>query len=258
MDWAQRMVFYASMSGHFSSYHDGVSDEGTRSDPTDVGPSSYYGSGPYDYVPGLSMLLINQPLWSSCTQSQLASMLYASRATAEHMTWHATYQMEEDFMCHPSNTEAWKHFDRTHPDFAKELLMFGWAFLTDGFAPHGQCLNVQQCHGPGIHYEGSIDVYYERPIRLWDGVLPVLWGPISIADTQSLCSTTLDVTKLHELERSVAVIMCNLKKTFLSAFFDSMEYLIVHLPYKGRVGGPVQYRWMYPFESFLHDLKKKR
>ncbi|KAL0430508.1 UNVERIFIED_CONTAM: hypothetical protein Sradi_0676800 [Sesamum radiatum] len=27
-----------------------------------------------------------------------------------------------------------------------------------------------------------------------------------------------------------------------------MEYLIVHLPYEARVGGPVQYRWMYQFE----------
>ncbi|KAL0302774.1 UNVERIFIED_CONTAM: hypothetical protein Sangu_3079800 [Sesamum angustifolium] len=24
-----------------------------------------------------------------------------------------------------------------------------------------------------------------------------------------------------------------------------------------RVGGPVQYRWMYPFERFLRELKKK-
>ncbi|KAL0361520.1 UNVERIFIED_CONTAM: hypothetical protein Sradi_3836500 [Sesamum radiatum] len=36
-----------------------------------------------------------------------------------------------------------------------------------------------------------------------------------------------------------------------------MEHLIVHLPYEARVGGPVQYRWMYPFERFLRDLKKK-
>ncbi|KAL0427129.1 UNVERIFIED_CONTAM: hypothetical protein Slati_2887700 [Sesamum latifolium] len=36
-----------------------------------------------------------------------------------------------------------------------------------------------------------------------------------------------------------------------------MEHLIVHLPYETRVGGPVQYRWMYPFERFLHTLKKK-
>ncbi|KAL0462355.1 UNVERIFIED_CONTAM: hypothetical protein Slati_0123100 [Sesamum latifolium] len=36
-----------------------------------------------------------------------------------------------------------------------------------------------------------------------------------------------------------------------------MEHLIVHLPYEARVGGSVQYRWMYPFERFLRDLKKK-
>ncbi|WJX29277.1 hypothetical protein P8452_17935 [Trifolium repens] len=36
-----------------------------------------------------------------------------------------------------------------------------------------------------------------------------------------------------------------------------MEHLPIHLPYEARVGGPVQYRWMYPFERFLHHLKKK-
>ncbi|KAL0449149.1 UNVERIFIED_CONTAM: hypothetical protein Slati_1471300 [Sesamum latifolium] len=35
---------------------------------------------------------------------------------------------------------------------------------------------------------------------------------------------------------------------FPPTFFDSMEHLIVHLPYEARVGGPVQYRWMYSFE----------
>ncbi|KAL0367935.1 UNVERIFIED_CONTAM: hypothetical protein Scaly_1012400 [Sesamum calycinum] len=69
---------------------------------------------------------------------------------------------------------------------------------------------------------------------------------------QSICSTTLDVPKLHELENSVAIILCNLEKIFQPSFFDSMEYLIVHLPYEARV-----YRWMYPFEIFLSELKKK-
>ncbi|KAL0373234.1 UNVERIFIED_CONTAM: hypothetical protein Scaly_1005000 [Sesamum calycinum] len=41
---------------------------------------------------------------------------------------------------------------------------------------------------------------------------------------QSICSTTLDVHKLHELENSVAVIMCNLEKIFSPAFFDSIQY----------------------------------
>ncbi|KAL0463614.1 UNVERIFIED_CONTAM: hypothetical protein Slati_0249000 [Sesamum latifolium] len=59
---------------------------------------------------------------------------------------------------------------------------------------------------------------------------------------QSICSTTLDVHKLHELENTVAIILCNLEKILPPGFFDSMEHLIVHLPYEAHVGGPVQYR----------------
>ncbi|KAK4400749.1 hypothetical protein Sango_1181000 [Sesamum angolense] len=36
-----------------------------------------------------------------------------------------------------------------------------------------------------------------------------------------------------------------------------MEHLIVHIPYEARLGGPVQYRWMYLFERFLREFKKK-
>ncbi|KAL0345545.1 UNVERIFIED_CONTAM: hypothetical protein Sradi_4385800 [Sesamum radiatum] len=36
-----------------------------------------------------------------------------------------------------------------------------------------------------------------------------------------------------------------------------MEHLIVHLLYEASIEGPVQYRWMYPFERFLRELKKK-
>ncbi|KAL0367340.1 UNVERIFIED_CONTAM: hypothetical protein Sradi_3624100 [Sesamum radiatum] len=43
---------------------------------------------------------------------------------------------------------------------------------------------------------------------------------------------------------------------FPPAFFDLMEHLILHLLYETRVGGPVQYRWIYPFERFLRELKK--
>ncbi|KAL0448596.1 UNVERIFIED_CONTAM: hypothetical protein Slati_1416000 [Sesamum latifolium] len=37
--------------------------------------------------------------------------LYASPATTEHMTWYASHVTEEGSMCHPSNAEAWRHFD---------------------------------------------------------------------------------------------------------------------------------------------------
>ncbi|KAL0333112.1 UNVERIFIED_CONTAM: hypothetical protein Scaly_2212700 [Sesamum calycinum] len=54
---------------------------------------------------------------------------------------------------------------------------------------------------------------------------------------KSICSTTLDVHKLHELENTVAIILCNLEKILLPTFFDSMEHLIVHLLYEVRGGG---------------------
>ncbi|KAL0387600.1 UNVERIFIED_CONTAM: hypothetical protein Sradi_2641800 [Sesamum radiatum] len=37
IDWTQRMIFYAAGMGYFSSYHDDVSADGTRSCPTDAG-----------------------------------------------------------------------------------------------------------------------------------------------------------------------------------------------------------------------------
>nr|GLL33420.1 uncharacterized protein LOC109185082 [Ipomoea trifida] len=39
--------------------------------------------------------------------------------------------------------------------------------------------------------------------------------------------------------------------------FDCMEHLPVHLANEARLGGPAQYRWMYPFERFINHLKSK-
>ncbi|KAL0448040.1 UNVERIFIED_CONTAM: hypothetical protein Slati_1931900 [Sesamum latifolium] len=46
--------------------------------------------------------------------------------------------MEEGSMCHPSDAEAWRHFDRTHPNFAVEPRNVRLGLCTDGFAPYGQ------------------------------------------------------------------------------------------------------------------------
>ncbi|KAL0428285.1 UNVERIFIED_CONTAM: hypothetical protein Slati_3003300 [Sesamum latifolium] len=97
------------------------------------------------------------------------------------------------------------------------------------------------------------------PIVFWEMLPEHVWSALTEVSLlfQSICSTTFDVHKLHELENSVAIILCNLEKIFPPAFFNSMEHLIVHLPYEAYVGEPVQYRWMYPFERFLRELKKK-
>ena len=63
-----------------------------------------------------------------------------------------------------------------------------------------------------------------------------------------ICSKTLKLDGLHDLERDIVLILCKFEKIFPPAFFDVMVHLAVHLPSEAILGGPVQYRWMYPFE----------
>ena len=67
---------------------------------------------------------------------------------------------------------------------------------------------------------------------------------------RDLCSSTLQVEDMIRLESNIPEIICKLEKIFPPAFFNSMEHLPIHLPYEAKVGGPFQYRWMYPFERY--------
>lgn len=73
---------------------------------------------------------------------------------------------------------------------------------------------------------------------------------------QDLCSRILRRSELEKLEERIIHILCKLEKIFPPAFFDVMIHLAVHLPREAILGGPVQYRWMYPIERFLGALKK--
>ncbi|WJX35324.1 hypothetical protein P8452_23334 [Trifolium repens] len=73
---------------------------------------------------------------------------------------------------------------------------------------------------------------------------------------KNLCSATLRESDLIKMEYDIPLILCKLERIFPPGFFDSMEHLVVHLAYEARLGGPVQYRWMYPFERFMGDSKR--
>ncbi|KAL0396289.1 UNVERIFIED_CONTAM: hypothetical protein Scaly_0077300 [Sesamum calycinum] len=64
--------------------------------------------------------------------------LYSSRATAKHMTLHATHQTEVGLMCHPSDAKACKHFNQMYLDFVEESRNDRLGLCTIGFAPHSQ------------------------------------------------------------------------------------------------------------------------
>ncbi|KAK4401024.1 hypothetical protein Sango_1208500 [Sesamum angolense] len=157
--WAfAQMVLRRTVTGlnYFAFSHECILDDGTRSYPVDVDRSSYCygGGGLYDYdKSGLVYCFFNimytadQPLSDSCTTQSpaVAKRLYSSRATAEEMTWHATHQTNEGSMCHPSDAEVWKHFDRMYPAFAGESRDVWLGLCTDGFAPHSQYDHTYSC-----------------------------------------------------------------------------------------------------------------
>ena len=69
---------------------------------------------------------------------------------------------------------------------------------------------------------------------------------------RQLCSKELDIETVKELENKIPVLVCKLEMIFPPGLFTVMLHLLIHLPYEARMGGPVQYRWMYPFERYVN------
>ncbi|XP_071688530.1 uncharacterized protein [Rutidosis leptorrhynchoides] len=67
--------------------------------------------------------------------------LYMSEKTAKDMMWHSDHNTKEGSMSHPSDGEAWKHFDETHPFFADEIRNVRLGLCTDGFSPNNSNSN---------------------------------------------------------------------------------------------------------------------
>lgn len=74
---------------------------------------------------------------------------------------------------------------------------------------------------------------------------------------RDICGKTLKKYDIEVMKADIALKICNLEKNFPPSFFDVMEHLPVHLPDEAALGGPVQFRWMYPFERYMCDLKMK-
>ncbi|XP_073034334.1 uncharacterized protein [Primulina eburnea] len=70
-----------------------------------------------------------------------------------------------------------------------------------------------------------------------------------------LCQRVLDRNRLEQLEENIAEILCMLERYFPPAFFTISVHLTIHLAREARLCGPVQFRWMYPFERFMKTLK---
>ncbi|CAM8944529.1 unnamed protein product [Rhodiola kirilowii] len=103
-------------------------------------------------------------------------------------------------------------------------------------------------------------VFIERLMPIaFKGFLPnKIWEAVSAMYTffRDICASSLHVERMEHWQNNMSVTLCNLESIFPPSFFDSMEHLPIHLADEVLLGGPVHYRWMYPFERFIYRLKQ--
>jgi hypothetical protein len=62
-------------------------------------------------------------------------------------------------------------------------------------------------------------------------------------------STNLTQEGMDRLEGDICVTLCKMEQVFPPDFFTNMVHLVIHIVREFRLGGLIQYRWMYPAEK---------
>ena len=122
----------------------------------------------------------------------------------------------------------------------------------DGHASNiSRLVNIEECKlfGKKSH---DCHVFMQTfiPLAFHDLLPKGIWNALTEISHffRDICSNKLNVDHIKRLETNNLEKICKLEMIFPPSLFDSMEHLLVHLPFEVKVGGPVQYRWMYPFE----------
>ncbi|XP_065874236.1 uncharacterized protein [Euphorbia lathyris] len=145
----------------------------------------------------------------------------------------------------------------------QKKLVCDWVKLLrfpDGYVSNlGRCVDDKKAKLFGMKSH-DCHVFMQRllPIALRENLPKKVWEAITELSCffKNLTANVIKVNDMAHLQDEIPIILCKLEMIFPPGFFDSMEHLPIHLPYEAKVAGPVQYRWMYPFERYLGRLKK--
>lgn len=129
--------------------------------------------------------------------------------------------------------------------------------LKDIKVPDGYCSNISRCvnlkqrtiYGLKSH-DNHILMQQLLPIILRNLVPKNVLKPLIEVSSffRLICAKVMRVEELDHLQDRIALTLCHLERIFPPAFFDIMVHLIIHLAEEAKIGGPPQYRWMYPIE----------
>ncbi|GKV19755.1 hypothetical protein SLEP1_g29978 [Rubroshorea leprosula] len=198
------------------------------------------------------------------------------------MIWHLNCGGVSEKIMHLAGAEAWKHFDRTYPDFASDPRNVRLGLCTDGFTPFrhtsapyscwhvfltvynlpsAMCMKsksiflsliIQGPQSPGKNIDVLLRPLIDELKELWyNGVKTYDSFRHEHFIMRAALMWTITDFPGYDMEiwqGKIVETICQLERIFPPSFFDSMEHLAIHLSYEAKVGGPVQFRWMYQFE----------
>ncbi|TYK17902.1 uncharacterized protein E5676_scaffold306G001840 [Cucumis melo var. makuwa] len=131
--------------------------------------------------------------------------------------------------------------------------------LPDGYSSNiSKCVSLDECKVMGLKsHDYHVLMQQLLPVVL-RGLLPK--GPRHAiyrlcSYFNRLCQRIIDREVMLDLEKEVVDILCLLERYFPPSFFDIMTHLVIHLGREACICGPVQFRWMYPFERYMKVLK---
>lgn len=126
----------------------------------------------------------------------------------------------------------------------------------DGYASNiSRCVNMQECTLSGLKsHDNHVLLHDILPAALRScypskDVMKIVVGLSTFF--KKLCSKVIDVAELDNLQESIVMTLCDMERIFLPSFFTVSVHLMVHLVDEVKLGGPVQFRWMYPIERYI-------
>ncbi|CAL2272088.1 unnamed protein product [Prunus armeniaca] len=147
------------------------------------------------------------------------------------------------------------------PNDKKEFLKFVSSVkFPDGYASNiARCVNVDGGKFTGLKSH-DCHVFMQRllPVGIRHLLPEDVVKPIILLSRffSQLTAKTLRKTDMFQLRHDIVQVLCKFEMIFPPAFFTSMMQVMVHLPEEALLAGPVNYRWMYPIERLLGELKK--
>jgi hypothetical protein len=95
------------------------------------------------------------------------------------------------------------------------------------------------------------------PVMFWGYFDYAVWMVLAELSYfyRQLCAKEITVEMIQKLDKEIPMLLCKMEKNFPPWFFNTMQHLLIHLSYEAKVGGPIQYRWMYHIEKVLRYLK---